>query len=145
MFYMIYEGLPVIIGFTATFIQYLLAIKEVKQLPKPILESMGFNIYRLLLYPCVLILSFVPCIIDDVTNLVGDITDKRLDIRVMRLLISNSIGFINAILYGIQRKLYKVEDEVNYDYDSETLSRGSSKYLRSQSLQQALVEANQGF
>jgi len=145
MFYMIYEGLPVIIGFVSTFVQYILAIREVKQLPKPVLDSMGFNIYRLLLYPCVLILSFVPCIIDDLTNLLGDVTDQRLDIRFMGILISNSVGFINAILYGIQRKLYKMDDEVEYN-DEESVSRGSSsRYIRSESLKAALVEANEDY
>ncbi len=140
---MLYEGIPVILGFTLTLRYYIRAYKALKRLPKSFVQQMNLRKSKLLLYPSILILSFLPCVIDNVYDIMGPIDSQRHGIRLMRVLVSNSIGLINAIMYGMQRKIYKIEDPEKYEEleDGSYYSTESFRGESLKSLQSELVKA----
>jgi len=62
---MIYQGIPVFFGLLITIIGYGAAIIKVKRLPPDIAQQLGINVYRLLWYPAVLFITFLPGMIDN--------------------------------------------------------------------------------
>jgi len=153
MFYMLYEGLPVILGFALTLSYYIRAYKALRRLPKTFLQQMNLRKSKLLWYPSILILSFLPCVVDNILEIMGSIDDKRRGIRLARVLITNSIGLTNAVVYGIQRKLYRIDDPDKYEdmEDDDDVSYYSHMTPRTtslqslQSLQSELVRAKHKF
>jgi len=117
----IYEGIPICIGLMITLVGYIKAIKRIRELPRHIIAQMDIAVYKLLWFPLILFVSFVPSMINNMIAIfVSDIPPW---VRALHLGLTHSIGFTNAIVYGYQRKLYKKEYEaslVNYlDYDNE--------------------------
>ena len=105
---MIYRGFPITLGLIFTIAGYLSAIKAVKELPEEIVRQMNFNPYNLLWYPAVLILIFLPSVIDPIVTIWT--VYRPTWVRALRMAIPHSIGFSNAVVYVILRKLYqKVE------------------------------------
>jgi len=104
---MFYEGFAVIIGTALTLRAYLHVIKEIKTLPEGLVSQLNIKVYALLWYPAVLFGSFIPCFIDSLYRLSrpdGETVPNW--IIGIHIVLPHSIGFTNAIVYGIQRKLY---------------------------------------
>jgi len=99
---MIYQGIPVLFGLVVTIIGYGAAIVKVKRLPKDIAEQLGINVYRLLWYPAVLFITFLPGMIDNFLQIYYGF-DRPVIIEAIHLSLTHSIGFTNAMVYGLQR------------------------------------------
>jgi len=131
---MIYEGIPILAGVLITLIGYILTIRKIKKLPPEILEELDISIYKLFWYPALLFVTFVPSILDNYAAIYTG-SAVSLSVKALHLSITHLIGFTNAILYGIQRKLYHTKHkEPNID-----LSQASSR--RSTSMQGDLLKA----
>ena len=60
---------------------------------------------RLLLYPIVLFTMFLPTLIDYFLKFYTDIKNTEVS-EALKMLITHSLGFANALVYGFQRKTY---------------------------------------
>jgi len=100
----LYQGTPIIIGTVLSLRAYLFIIKQLKTLPKALVEEMNVNVYGLLWYPFMLFVLLIPCQVytgyEIITNL------PPVWAKFIHLVLPHSIGFANAIVYGVQRKLY---------------------------------------
>jgi len=101
----VYQGMPIIIGTILSLQAYLFIIKQLKTLPKALVKEMNVNVYGLLWYPFLLFVLLIPC---QVYTAYEILTDRPpLWAKFIHLVLPHSIGFANAIVYGVQRKLYK--------------------------------------
>jgi len=131
----IYEAIPILAGLIITLIGYIKAIKRIRELPQHIVEQTEIGVYKLLWFPLVLFVTFLPSVVN---NFIGIfIKDIPPWVCGLHLGLTHSIGFTNAIVYGFQRKLYKTKYETYISsslvYDSEPGSGRSTK--------QALIRA----
>jgi len=124
---MTFQGLPVVVGLVITLVAYALAIKKLKEIPIEFLEAYNINVYRVLWYPFILFLTFVPTVAD--TALRVYYPERPVWLNALHLLLTHSIGFNNALLYGIQTKLYKTNYE-EYDNKKGDLEDSSSSYIK---------------
>lgn len=99
---LVYQGIPVLFGLVITIIGYGAAIVKVKRLPKDIAQQLGINVYRLLWYPAVLFITFLPGMIDNFMQIYYGF-DRPVAIEAIHLSLTHSIGFTNALVYGLQR------------------------------------------
>ena len=107
-----YGGLPVTLGIIISIVGYGVAIHRMRQLPIEIQKFLNINVYKLLWYPVVLFVIFVPSVANGFyQNYRGTITNPAFEIIYLAL--THSIGFVNAIVYGLQRKLYHFGKEKN--------------------------------
>lgn len=104
-----FQALPVIVGFIVALIAYTLAIRKMKEIPEEFLEAYNINIYRVLWYPGILFLTFMPNVLDCILRVLYG--ERPVWVNALHLLLTHSIGFNNALLYGIQTKLYKTNYE----------------------------------
>jgi len=112
---MFYEGFPMIIGTILTLKSYLHVIREIKALPECLISQLNVKVYSLLWYPIVLFASFLPCLLDSLYRFSRP-ADEMVPFWIigLHILLPHSIGFTNALVYGVQRKLYSnsfAEDE----------------------------------
>ena len=123
-FYMISRGIPIMTCAIITIRGYIRAIKEISLLPKDFAKEIGLNAGKLWWYPSVLIFAFLPSLIDQVISIYSP--NRPTWITALRIGITHSIGFINAVLYGIFGKLYStkqhVYDSLQEEYSIRTIS-----------------------
>jgi len=100
------DGGPIILGFLITLFGYLLAIRNVKNASKDLMDHLEVNINKLLWYPALMFVTFIPGLIDNIVMLYLD-AETPLAFLIVHLILTHSIGFTNAILYGFQRGLYQ--------------------------------------
>jgi len=109
---MVYQGIPVIIGLIIALIAYTLAIKRMKETSRDLLEVCNINVYRVLWYPAVFFITFVPYVAVAVATIYVDLSSVWLN--ALFLYLPHSIGFHDALLYGIQARVYKTNyEEIN--------------------------------
>lgn len=99
----IYQAAPVIIGSVISLQAYLFIIKQIKTLPKAIVSEMNVNVYGLLWYPFLLFVFLIPC---QIYTGIEIFTAAPAWAKFIHLMLPHSIGLVNAIVYGVQRKLY---------------------------------------
>jgi len=102
MILMIFEGIPLAIGFLITLFGYALAISNTKKVLGSFLESVGVDVYKLLWYPAVLFIIFIPSLIDNAVQVF--VQDPILWMEIVHIVMTHSIGFSNALVYGIQKE-----------------------------------------
>jgi len=108
VFVMAFQGFPLIIGLIISSIAYTIAIKKLQEISQGLLDESKITIYRVLWYPGVLFLTFVP----NVAMLIYAIyAQPPVWMRALHLYLPHSIGFSNALLYGIQTRLYRTNYE----------------------------------
>jgi len=141
---MVFHGLPVIVGLIISLIAYSLAIKKLQEISQEFLDESKITIYRVLWYPGVLFLTFVP----NVTMIIYVIySEPPIWMTALHLYLPHSIGFSNALLYGIQTKLYRTnyEDKENtsteIDDDQSRLLEYQLSLRDRDSLNESLKEA----
>jgi len=106
LFFMIYRGLPIILALLTISRGYIYTIGEVNKLPESLVRQLNFKPYKLLVYPIVLILTFVPSLIDQIWNIFDE--NRSIWVVILRVAVTHSIGFINALMYILLRELYQV-------------------------------------
>jgi len=126
----IYEAFPCFCLGVITLGAYIMAIKKMKELPKELLSTMDIKIYKLLWYPAVLWITFMPTAAENIFRLFFEASSPAALI-VLRILVPHSIGFTNAIVYGLQsrlnRKIYSNKSSLLYS--SVTTSARSNSVL----------------
>jgi len=105
---MMHEGLPLLIGFLITLSAYRYAIKQMSELPIQILSEMSVPVQGLLWYPALLLIIFIPSLVDKIWALFNPF--RPVWVQALYLCLTHSIGLINALVYGVQRKLYVSRD-----------------------------------
>jgi len=107
VFLILYEGIAITLGSILTFRAYIHVIREIKSLPKELISSLNIKAYSLLWYPAVLFGSFLPCMIASFYRVIRP-DDEEVPSWVigLHIVMPHSIGFTNALVYVIQRKLY---------------------------------------
>ena len=99
--------LPNILGMIITLAAYALAINKVKKIPEMFYGKSRTKTYNLLLYPGIIFLTFLPILIYGFAVNVFKVSDEtRFTCETILMIISHSIGLLNAIVYGFQRRLY---------------------------------------
>jgi len=101
---MLYEGLPVILGTLVTLLGYLNVVKRMRDIPKDFFEKMDISLYQVLWYPIILFITFVPIVIENIIRIYEP--DRPTWKKALTLTFTHAIGFLNAVVYIIQRKLY---------------------------------------
>ncbi len=104
----IYEAFPILSAVAITLGSYFATIKKIKELPEEVLETMDVSIYKLFWYPAVLLITFVPSFADNFGAIYFE-TTLPVGFKLLHLLMTHAIGFTNAVVYGIQRKLHHRE------------------------------------
>jgi len=102
-----YGAFPVSAGLAVSVYSYARAILTIKRLPKELVGKMDISIYKLLWYPLVLFLIFTPSVVHGFVMIYFK-NQQTIGMFATYLVLTHSIGFINAILYGMQRKLYNM-------------------------------------
>jgi len=102
MILMVYEGIPLIVGLIICFFGYLKAIRNIKSFAQIYLAEVGIQVYKLLWYPVVLFIIFIPSLIDNILVFLS--LPIPFWIQATHLVLTHSIGFANALVYGLQRQ-----------------------------------------
>lgn len=125
-------------GFIISLYSYIHAIRSTSKLSQGLLHSMDVNIYKLLWYPVVMFLTFIPTMVDNVVHIIRN-ENSPFIIQALHEGITHVIGLLNAIIYGMQRKQYneaynekKTECESPVRYQSE---------IEASSLMDSLIKA----
>jgi len=134
---MLVEDIPIIIGLIITLAGYILAIRNFRILTKEFMNNMQISTYRLLWYPAILFLTFSPCLIDNLIQSYRDV-ETPTGFEIAHLLLTHSIGFNNAILYGMQRRWYQTKQNSSYN-STHVIDKQNNE--SSDSLMHDLVEA----
>ena len=118
-------GAPIFLGFLITFFGYVLAIRNIRGLAKDYVDQMDISVYKLLWYPALLFITFMPGFIDNVF-VISTGGKTPFAFQAVHLIVTHSIGFTNALVYGFQRRLYysshRVKDENKSLYKNDILS-----------------------
>jgi len=102
----LFEYFIVILALTASIFGYLKAIKNFNSLPQYLIDHINVKVYKLLWYPVVLFIIFLPSMLDNLwVNISG--APAAVSVKAFHLGVTHAIGFINALVYGIQRKSYR--------------------------------------
>jgi len=128
---MLHEGVPLLVGFLITLSAYRYAIKQMRELPIHILCEMSVSLRGLLWYPALLLIIFIPSLVDKVWALFNPF--RPVWIQTVYLCLTHSIGFINALVYGMQRKLYVARDSHQSLLSNELTSPGQKRISSSSS------------
>ena len=100
---MIAISLSIILGVIITVITYFRTVVSVKKIAEVHFHKINTGIHKLLWYPAVLFIVFLPTLVDHIAHTI-DPTDKRsLVFLIPHAAITHSIGFTNAIIYGLQK------------------------------------------
>jgi len=107
---MLLEGIPIILGILITLKTYLFTIRELKEWPQTLLDHADIKPYKLLVYPALIFITFIPMLIHNMAMIFVDKTPEwSLTIHIF---LTNIIGFTNACVYIFQRRLYQNVDKV---------------------------------
>ena len=120
---MIETLLSIILCVVITAISYFRAVVNVKKLTKVHFRKINSGIHKLLWYPAVLFLIFLPSFVDHFIHVIDPTHVPSLLFLVPHVAVTHSIGFINAIIYGLQKRTseYKPSETI------ESLDGGSKR------------------
>ena len=118
------EGLPLLVGVGTSLVGYILAIRMINEMNDIYICKLNIKVYRLLWYPAVLFATFVPCSVDSLTNIITQ-ADTGIVLKALHLLLAHSVGLTNALLYGLQRKMYHVSHQDDFDTTGPEIDRSS--------------------
>jgi len=152
LIYFLFDLVPVFTMILTTLVAYIGTMKTLKSLPKAVLEALDINIYRLLSYPAIQFVTFLPGLINQFLFFVSSTNDDsvfKLVFNIIQVFLLHSIGFINAINYGVQQiKFRKAKeegsiDDTGYECTSSNISGRSSYHrnVRNSSVEKSLIHA----
>ncbi len=103
-----YFGLPIIIELIIIVVAYVKMDREIKASVSESTGQMeGVSLRKLFWYPAIQFITFGPRFLDTLAkNYGGEESTFYFIVKLIHLLSTHSIGFINAILYGIHMKSY---------------------------------------
>jgi len=115
---LVLEVIPVLGGIIVNLVAYIATIKRLNRLHASFLGVLNVSLRKLLWYPAVMMIVFVPSALDNLFLACGE--KPPFALTALHLFMTHSIGFSNAIVYGIQRNLhqsmngFETEDEESY-------------------------------
>ena len=105
---MLLEGIPIILGLLVLLIGYITTFISTRRMPKYLLAQLDFNPYHLFWYPVVFFVTFSPGLINRIYMVYKPGGHSEI-LEALYLGFKHLVGFSNAIVYGLQRDLYKKE------------------------------------
>ena len=93
------------IGGVITLVCYCLTIRIVRSYQKAFEDLRDLRLRRLLLYPAVIFISFLPSVFYWIFYY-NDYNTASFVFKAIKMVLANSLGFTNALVYGYQKKLY---------------------------------------
>ena len=121
--------LPVI-GSLITLVCYLLTIQRVRGYQRAFEDLRSLRVKRLLLYPTVIFVSFLPSVFYWIF-LYNDDEEASFVFEAIKMVLANSLGFTNALVYSYQKKLYATPKNsvqrrvVQDEFEPQSENRGS--------------------
>jgi len=115
---LILEVIPVFSGILINLVAYIATIKRLNRLHRSFIGHFDVSLRKLLWYPAVMLIVFLPSALD---NLLVIFTGQSQNfvLTALHLFMTHSIGFSNAIVYGIQRNLHKSFNTLGTEEDEE--------------------------
>ena len=101
---MVTSSLSIILCTVITAIGYFYAVANVKKLPKAHFQRINSGIHKLLWYPTILFLVFLPSLVDHFIHVIDPAHTSPSTFLILHAAITHSIGFVNAIIYGLQKR-----------------------------------------
>jgi len=149
LIYFLFDLVPVFTMIIVTLVAYIGTMTTLKSLPKAVLEALDINIYRLLSYPAIQFVTFLPGLINQFLFFISSTNDDsvfKLVFNIVQVFLLHSIGFINAINYGVQQiKSRKIKEEGSFEstgYECTAPSaRSSYRNDRNLSVEKSLMHA----
>ncbi len=136
---MVFRGFPILIGLIVTLFGYLYAIKTLKEIAEQFGQKMDMNVYKLLWYPFVSLVIFLPSVLDPIVSIY--VKERPTWVRALRMGIPHSIGFTNAVLYIVMRGLYQQPIDEVQSSEEKLDKENQSKERRTNSIDNALSKA----
>ena len=99
------KALSPMLGTIITIICYYLTIKRINAFQKILSDERELNAGKLFWYPAVMFISFLPSVVYWLLTLCTGLGNTEA-IEAFMMLITHSIGFTNALVYGYQRRLF---------------------------------------
>ncbi len=128
---MFYKGFFIFLGLIITIFSYILVIKKTKELPADVLSAVKFNYYYVLWYPAVFFLTFAPNLLDNILRIYSP--GRSIWLQAAHLVLTHSVGFSNALVYGLQRKIIKTSYEQNVrkfsEFETSIISLSNSSVM----------------
>ena len=87
-----------------TAIAYFRAVFNVKKLAEVHFKKINSGIHKLLWYPTVLFAVFIPSLLDRLVAIINPMHTPPLAFLIPHAAVTHSIGFINVIVYGLQKR-----------------------------------------
>ena len=100
------QGLPVILGLVSTLVGYALAAKRIKKVSEILLFENKVKTKNLMWYPIALFVMFIPSLIIGFIEINYEESISTW-VKAIQLILLESMGVVNALVYGLQRKVYK--------------------------------------
>jgi len=92
--------IAILIALLITFGLYFLSIRKARRITSLFVQELDSRIYRLFWYPAVIFMGFL------VPQALKLAFPTSVLIRRVMVIVNDSVGFQNAVIYGCQRKLY---------------------------------------
>jgi len=100
MILMVFNGFFLIIGFLISLIIYLRAVIRARQSMGLLFQRAGFSASKILYYPAVIFITSIAGMVD---NILFIYVDQIIWVEIIHVLLTHSIGFFNALIYGFQK------------------------------------------
>ena len=145
---MIEHGFFVILCIIITVITYFRAVVNVKRFAEMHFQRINSGIHKLLWYPAVLFLVFLPSLVDHFVLVIDPTHVPSLIFLIPHVAITHSIGFINAIIYGLQKRTlkYKRSETIeSLDEDSKQVDMANLSFINDSSHQGNIVSRNDSY
>ena len=113
----VFQGLFICGGFLITLFVYMLTITRTRRIQLQYFDSEDVHTSRLLLYPAILFAAILPPTISRILGFFGPSINLP---SAFVMLITHSIGFLNALVYGCLRRIH----DVPRDYKMSTTELG---------------------
>ena len=113
----VFQGLFICGGFLVTLCVYMLTMARIRRIQLQFFDSEDLHTSRLLLYPAVLFAAILPPTISRILGFFGPAINLP---SAFVMLVTHSIGFLNALVYGYLKKVH----DAPRDYKKSTTELG---------------------
>lgn len=138
---LVYEVMLVFSGLSITMYGYFKTVRYVRKLSYEAMAHMDVNMSKLFWYPFVIFFTFMPSVINNLVHIYYK--ESFLIVEIIHLSLTHSIGFTNAVVYGLQRRLYVYNSEEEEDEADANDAKQNPRYYYSRcSTENELVKAN---
>jgi len=120
----IYIVAPMIICLVIIFASYVATFLQIRSLDESVAEGMKVKPYRLFWYPAIVLMMFVPRLIDNGVKHLNN-NQSVFIFKLIHIIAAHSVGLANAFVFGAQMRSYYKRYQ---NYQSDPLG-GDSSFL----------------